>query len=199
MKVNNITLEETTKIFIITQEDDENILNWSIIPTDLETIPNEDNHFLVKGIDTDINNYYLSICCPERIVSHIISIDSKNKVYEVDWSLQDKEIIPAVASDCYGDYELFYTKSNPSIGIKVLKHGLDKVIDKSAVLEDLGYILRDENRIKESMEVFEQAILYGVSSEYIYWELAKLYRMLNQPDKVDFYMNKFRDNGGENK
>lgn len=201
MRVCDITLTEKTKVFIITETEDESILNWLIVPTDLETIPNEDNLYLVKGIDTDNkegNNCYLSISIPERIVDSIISIDTSNSISVLDFSEQDRQIIPVIVSECYGNYELYYAKFNPSIGIEVLKHGLDKANDKSAALEDLGYIFRDENRIKESIEAFEQAILYGVSSEYIYWELAELYKLLNQPNEVEFYMKKFRDNGGEN-
>ncbi|WP_205627546.1 tetratricopeptide repeat protein [Myroides marinus] len=201
MRVCDITLTEKTKVFIITETEDESILNWLIVPTDLETLPNEDNLYLVKGIDTDNkeqNNCYLSISIPERIVDSIISIDTSNSISVLDFSEQDRQIIPVIVSECYGNYELYYAKFNPSIGIEVLKHGLDKANDKSATLEDLGYILRDENRIKESIEAFEQAISYGVSSEYIYWELAELYKLLNQPIEVEFYMNKFRTNGGEN-
>lgn len=201
MRVCDITLTEKTKVFIITETEDESILNWLIVPTNLETLPNEDNLYLVKGIDTDNkeeNNCYLSISSPERIVDSIIVIDINNQISVVDFSEQDRQTIPAIVSECYGNYELYYAKPNPSIGIEVLKNGLDKAIDKSAALEDLGYIFRDENRIKESIKAFEQAILYGVSSEYIYWELADLYKLLNQPNEVEFYMNKFRTNDGEN-
>ncbi len=109
---------------------------------------------------------------------------------------QEQTIIPAVASDCFGDYELFYAKENPQIGIDVLREGLSKAAKKYIVAEDLGYILRDENRFEESIEAFKISKQIGPSSAYIYLELSRLYRAIGQPNNELKYKQKFKDNGG---
>ena len=109
---------------------------------------------------------------------------------------QVKSIIPSIASECFGDYELYYSKENSQIGIDILKSGLTIATNKNVVAEDLGYILRDEGRIEEAIEAFKISEENGPSSEYTFWELAGLYEELGQTDKQTEYRQKYRDNGG---
>lgn len=199
MKVKDIYRNNKTKIFVVTNQDDENELNWTIEPTDFELLPEEENIYYVKALqvsaDTTID-CYLGIMTPERIAETVVKRKPSGQIVAESIYDQEQTIIPAVASDCFGDYDLFYSKENPQIGIDVLKDGLAKATNKNIVAEDLGYILRDENRIEEAIEAFKISEQTGPSSEYVFLELSRLYRDIGQTDNELKYKQKFKDNGG---
>jgi tetratricopeptide (TPR) repeat protein len=199
MKLKDIFSDIKTKVFVVSNQDDENELNWTIEPTDFDLLPEEENIYFVKALQVSIDNIsdcYINILTPERIAETVVKREPSGKVVAESIYDQVQTIIPAVASDCFGDYELFYAKENPQIGIDVLKDGLTKAINKNIVAEDLGYILRDEKRFEEAIEAFKISERIGPSSEYIYLELSRLYRDLGQPDNELKYIQKFKDNGG---
>ena len=84
------------------------------------------------------------------------------------------DVVPALACEGYGNYELYYSSSNPQIGIEVLRKGIHSAIDKSAPAEDLGYICRDEGQIKEAIEAFTIALNEDPSNPYAADELEEL-------------------------
>uniref|UniRef100_UPI00404B2401 tetratricopeptide repeat protein n=1 Tax=Flavobacterium sp. TaxID=239 RepID=UPI00404B2401 len=133
---------------------------------------------------------------PERIAEIVIKQNSNGQTILENIYDLEKSIIPAIASDCFGDYELFYAKENPQIGIDILKSGITKATNKNVVAEDLGYILRDEGRNEEAVEAFKISEENGPSSEYTFWELAGLYEQLGQIAKQAEYKQKYKDNGG---
>ncbi|UOK42201.1 MULTISPECIES: tetratricopeptide repeat protein [Flavobacterium] len=199
MKLKNIFSDKQTKVFIVTNQDDENELNWIIEPTDFELIPEEENTYFVKAVEVsekNITNCYLGISTPERIAETVIKKNIIGQTKAINIYDQEKTIIPSIASECFGDYELFYAKENPQIGIEILRNGLDKAINKNVIAEDLAYILRDEGRIEEAIEIFKKSEEFGPSSEYIFLELSRLYEELGQSDKKIEYNQKFKDNGG---
>jgi len=189
----------STKIFSVIDDDNDDILKWKIESTDLELIPDEEGHFIViakqsykdKSVDC-----YIDIITPERIAENVIKLDSKGKVIAESIYDQENSVIPAVASDCFGAYELYYSKENPQIGIDILKVGLTKSDLITVIAEDLGYIYRDEGRIDEAIESFLISEKTNPSSEYIYRELAQLYGQLGNKVKEQEYQQKFKDNGG---
>jgi tetratricopeptide (TPR) repeat protein len=197
MQVKDIfLLNHSTKIFKITgKTGDENILDWIIEPTDLELIPEGERHFIVLakqifvGRTTDC---YMDINMPERITDFVIKLEDGKVSWEYYYKRQNK-IIPAVASDGYGFYDLYYAKDNPQIGIDVLRQGLTKSKSKSATAEDLGYILTDENRLEEAVEAFLISEKAVPTSHYIFNEIAQLYKELGQTDKQLEYENKFKN------
>ena len=183
----------------MTEQDDENELNWTIEATDFEFIPEEENYYIIKAFEVSENNKtdcYIGIMAPERIAEIVIKQGSNGQTKVESIYDQVKSIIPSIASECFGDYELYYSKENSQIGIDILKSGLTIATNKNVVAEDLGYILRDEGRIEEAIEAFKISEENGPSSEYTFWELAGLYEQLGQTDKQTEYRQKYKDNGG---
>ncbi len=199
MKLKDIFSDNKTRIFVVTNQDDEDELNWTIEPTNFDLLPEEENIYYVKAyqVSTDsTSDCYLGIMTPERIAEIVVKRKQNGQIVAESIYDQEQETIPAVASDCYGDYELFYAKGSPQIGIDVLKEGLAKAVNKNVVAEDLGYILRDEERIEEAIEAFKISEQFGPSSEYAFLELSRLYKRLGQNSLQLEYENKFKDNGG---
>ena len=199
MKLRDIYKDGLTKVFIVTEQDDDNELNWTVEPTDYELIPEEENYYFVKAYEVSQNgktDCYIGVMTPERIAEVVIKQNSNGQTEIESIYDQEKSIIPAIASDCFGDYELFYSKENPQLGIDILKSAITKATNKNVVAEDLGYILRDEGRVKEAIEAFKISEENGLSSEYTFLELAGLYEQLGQLDKQTEYRQKYKDNGG---
>ena len=199
MKLRDIYKDGLTKVFIVTEQDDDNELNWTVEPTDYELIPEEENYYFVKAYEVSQNgktDCYIGVMTPERIAEVVIKQNSYGQTEIESIYDQEKSIIPAIASDCFGDYELFYSKENPQLGIDILKSAITKATNKNVVAEDLGYILRDEGRVKEAIEAFKISEENGPSSEYTFLELAGLYEQLGQLDKQTEYRQKYKDNGG---
>lgn len=199
MKLKDIFNDINTKVFVVTNQDDDNELNWTIEPTDFELLPEEENTYFVKAkqVFADATtDCYIGVVTPERIAETVIKRNAKGQTNTESIYDQEQTIIPAVASDCFGVYELYYAKENPKIGIDILKDGLTKATNKNVVAEDLGYILRDEGRIEEAIEAFKISEKYEPSSEYIYLELSNLHKELGQADEELKYKQKFKDNGG---
>jgi|SRR5690554_1004845 len=199
MKLKDIFTDNKTKVFVVTNQDEEDELNWTIEPTDFDLLPEEENIYYVKAYQVSADSTYecyLGIMTPERIAETVVKREPSGQIVAESIYDQEQTIIPAVASDCFGDYELFYAKENPQIGIDVLKDGLSKTTNKNIVAEDLGYILRDEKRIEEAIEAFKISEQTGPSSEYVFLELSRLYREIGQTDNELKYKQKFKDNGG---
>ena len=199
MKLRDIYKDGLTKVFIVTEQDDDNELNWTVEPTDYELIPEEENYYFVKAYEVSQNgktDCYIGVMTPERIAEVVIKQNSNGQTEIESIYDQEKSIIPTIASDCFGDYELFYSKKNPQLGIDILKSAITKATNKNVVAEDLGYILRDEGRVKEAIEAFKISEENGPSSEYTFLELAGLYEQLGQLDKQTEYRQKYKDNGG---
>ncbi|MBK6339649.1 MAG: hypothetical protein IPF63_08680 [Bacteroidetes bacterium] len=199
MKLRDIYNNRKIKVFIVTEQDDDNELNWAIEETDFELIPEEENYYFVKAFEVSENektDCYIGIITPERIAEIVILQNSEGQIKVESIYGRQKTIIPAIASECFGVYELFYAKENPQIGIDVLRNGLTKATNKNIVAEDLGYILRDEGRIEEAIEAFKIIEENELSSEYTFWELAGLYEQLGQLEKQIEYMQKYNDKVG---
>lgn len=199
MKVKDIYSDNMTKIFVVTNQDDENELNWSIEPTDFDLLPEEENIYFVKALQVSADNTtdcYLEIMTPERIAETVVKRNTSGHTIAESIYDQEQTIIPAVASDCFGDYDLFYAKENPQIGIDVLRSGLSKATNKNVVAEDLGYILRDEGRVEEAIEAFKISEENEPSSEYTYLELSRLYKELGRAIEQLKYEQKFKASGG---
>ncbi len=199
MKLRDIYKDGLTKVFIVIEQDDDNELNWTVEPTDYELIPEEENYYFVKAYEVSQNgktDCYIGVMTPERIAEVVIKQNSNGQTEIESIYDQEKSIIPAIASDCFGDYELFYSKENPQLGIDILKSAITKATNKNVVAEDLGYILRDEGRVKEAIEAFKISEENGPSSEYTFLELAGLYEQLGQLDKQTEYRQKYKDTGG---
>ena len=199
MKLKDIFTDIKTKVFVVMNHDDDNELNWAIEPTAFGLLPEEENIYFVKALQvlTDrTTDCYLGIMIPERIAETVVKSNSNGQIVTESIYDQEQTIIPAIASDCFGEYELYYSKENPQIGIDVLKNGLTQATNKNVVAEDLGYLLRDEGQVKEAIEAFKISEENEPSSEYIYLELSRLYKDLGQTNEELKYKLKFKDSGG---
>jgi len=199
MKLKDIFLDTATSVFVVTNQDNKDKLNWTIEPTALQFIPEEGNYYFVKAVQVFTHQTtacYIGIMTPERIAEIVIKKNITGQTVAESIHYQPQTVIPAIASDCFGNYELFYAKENPQVGIDILREGLAKSIDKNVIAEDLGYILRDEGRIEEAIEAFTISEETGPSSEFVYLELAGLYETLGQVEKQIEYKQKYKDNGG---
>lgn len=200
MKLNDIFTDNKTLVFTITDQSDDNELNWIIKPTRLELIPESEGYYFVKAkqvTPSGVKDCYLEIITPERIAENVIKKDKKG--ITVIESIYDQEfhVIPAIAAEGVGEYELYYAEENPEIGIEILRKDLGKAVNKNAVAEDLGYLLRDEERFEEAIEAFKISEDFGPSSEYIYLEISDLYGELGNEINQKLYLQKFKDNGGK--
>jgi tetratricopeptide (TPR) repeat protein len=199
MKLKDIFSDIKTKVFVVTNQGDDNELNWTIESTAFELLPEEENTYFVKAIQVSSDSTtdcYIGIVTPERIAETVIKRNEKGQTMIESIYDQERTTIPAIASDCFGVYELFYAKENPQIGIDILKNALTKATNKNVVAEDLGYILRDEGRVEEAIEAFKISEEFGPSSEYTYWELSELYGKLGHAEKQAAYKQKYKDRGG---
>ena len=199
MKVKGIYTNNKTKVFVVTNQEDENVLNWSIEPTDFELIPEEENTYFVKAFKIEAEktiDCYIQVDIPERIAEIAIIKNWLGQTVAKNISDIKQSVIPAVASDCFGDYELYYAKENPHIGLSVLHKGLEIATNKNVVGEDLGYILRDEGKYEEAIKAFKISEENGPSSEYIYLELSRLFQELGHESEQIQYAEKFKANGG---
>jgi len=199
MKLKDIFTDFTTKVFKVTNDDNENELLWTITPTNFLLVPDDEETYFIKAVQTlptSTINCFISIVTPERIADYVIKLDTNRQAILESFHEQENSTIPLVASECFGDYELYYSKENPQIGIDILKQGMTNAINKNVVAEDLGYILRDEELTQEAIEAFLISEQIGPSSEFIYSELSQLYELLEQTDKQNEYKQKYYDNGG---
>jgi len=199
MRVKEIFSDTKTNVFVVTNQDSDNELNWTIEQTNFELIPDEEGLYFVKAkqiIKNKISDCFLIISTPERIAETIVK---KNiwGICKVENIIESKmQVIPAIASECFGDYNLYYSVDSPNVGIEILKTGLKKAENKNIVAEDLGYILRDEQKVNEAIEAFKISENFGSSSEFIYLELSRLYESLGQDKQRIEYEEKYKANGG---
>lgn len=199
MKIKDIFTDRQTKVFLVTDQDNDNELTWTIEPTDFELIPNDENVYFAKAkqvFPDKTIDCFIGVMTPERIAETVIKLNAQGQTIAESIYDQQNTVIPAVASDCYGDYTLYYSKEDPQVGIDILRNGLSIATNKNVVAEDLGYILRDEEKTKEAIEAFSISEQFGPSSEYTFLELSRLYRELGQTDKHLEYQQKFKDCGG---
>ncbi len=178
MKLNETLLNfDCTSIYCVDSSDDD-FLNWSIQPVNTPTLCESDGFFLLKGFvireAKRVEPCFLDLVMPERISDFVYVREGPSVTRCYHHELTGANVVPAVAVEGFGNYELFYSKIDPEVGIDVLRKGLALAGNKSVIAEDLGYILRDENRPEEAIEAFTGAIQNGPSTEFIFIERARL-------------------------
>ena len=195
MNIRDIYKAPDTKVFIITESDYDNELNWVIEKTDHELIPEGENYYLVKAFEVtraEIKDCYLGVSIPERFADIVVKLNARGEAVVEYISQQANSIIPAIAHDAAGYYELYYAKENPQVGIEVLRNGLAIAKNKSAIAEDLGYLLIDEDRTEEAIEAFTISETCGPTTRFTFYELAKLYGKIGQVEKQGEYLEKYK-------
>jgi hypothetical protein len=194
--VDALTQHPDVAIFAVLDSDAADKSEWDVTPIDASVLAESGDHdfYIVKAKnirpDGAAADCYIDICLPERISDYVYFLrgDRVDSHYHHEC---DGDIICAVPIDRYGDYELFYSKTAPNIGIEILKQGLVASPHKTYIAEDLGYILRDERRFAEAAEMFQIAVDAEPSSYFIYGELACCYEEVRQIAKANKYRAMF--------
>jgi tetratricopeptide (TPR) repeat protein len=174
-----------TAVFIVTEHEGDEWLEWNLEPTDWRVVPDTEEHdfLIIRGLHVtgpgQAQPCYLDLCLPERLVDYAFlpTADGLRRAYPHELP---GEVIPAVAMEGFGQYEQFYSYSDPEVGINVLRNGLQRASQKANIAQDLGYILRDEGRTEEAAAAFSVAIEEGPSNAFIYEERADLYEALGR-------------------
>lgn len=193
--INIIGKDPDCGIYEIINSESENPLEWNIKPTTLKIIPKGEGHYLVKAYKIEktgiYKSAYISVNTPERIVDFVI-YNLEKLQYSYAYDSIHIEVIPAIASDCFGPYEVYYSRYNPELSIEILKQGLAISKEKSVIAEDLGYILIEESRHKEALNYFLISEKNGISSEFIIEEIENIYRILGNIEKAEYYKLKLK-------
>ncbi|HSP62313.1 MAG TPA: hypothetical protein VLQ90_04955, partial [Pyrinomonadaceae bacterium] len=102
----------------------------------------------------------IDLAMPERLSDTAYFLDSGDilQVPQRDFGVWG---VPLVAIEGFGNYELFYSRIKPEIGLEVLRKGLAVAREKENIAVDMAYILRDEKRYQESLDAFTLAIEEG--------------------------------------
>ena len=196
MKLHEAFNRSEFNILEIINDDDENPTNWVVEPVDFPTLKGEDGFFIVKAKNIlpseEIIDCYIDLTLAERISDYAYFYDGETIRYDYHHEFQG-DIICAVPIEQYGDYELFYSKISPEVGINLLKNALSVSQQNPCIAEDLGYILRDEECYKESAEMFQISVDSEPSSYFIYGELAGCYKQIGDTEKAQYYSKLFNN------
>jgi tetratricopeptide (TPR) repeat protein len=178
--VDAVTGNPDAKYFRVDDSDGDEPRAWELEPLGVELLSDAEDgeFFVIRALhvlpDGTVRPCHMDMNLPERISDHAMFVDDGR--LEVGFHHDfPGQIIPADALDCFGEYEQFYSRSKPEIGIEILKQGLAKAARKCYIAENLGYILRDEGRMAEAIEAFRMAVDEGPSSSFIYQEIAEAY------------------------
>ena len=176
--------QKDVPIYQVNDFDDEDFLNWDVEPIYAATLAAEyvpggllDGFFIIKAFlilnDGELQDCFMDVTMPERIHEQAYVQAGGEIIQTYSYQLEG-EVIPAVAIEGHGIYELFYSRLKPEVGLKVLREGLKVAKKKGHIAEDMAYILRDENRHLEAIEAFNIVIAEGLANQYTYWERAGL-------------------------
>jgi len=195
--VDAIARHPQVKFFRVLERNRKDPADWQLEPlmTELLSETNADDYHVIAALnvlpDATLQECYIDMALPERISDYafFVSGDSLRFGYQHEFP---GEFLPAAALDCAGLYELFYSRTQPQLGVDILGRGLAIAKRKHCIAEDLGYILRDEGRLREAAAAFELALEDGPSSYFIYGELAAAYRELGDDANATKYDEMFK-------
>ena len=194
--IDALTQHPSVSIFAVLDSEHDDRREWDVEPVEGDVLCESelDSYFVVKAKNVlpggGVRDCYIDICLPERVSDLAIVVCDKQLDARYHHEF-DGEIICAVPVDCFGVYDLFYSRIAPEIGIEVLRRGLAARPRNCHMAEDLGYILRDEHRFDEAAEMFQIAVDEGPSSYFICGELADCYVKIGKPDKAELYREMF--------
>ena len=171
---------------------------WDVKAIDASVLAVSDEYdfFIVKAknvlADAAVTDCYMDMSLPERISDYCYFLRGDRVDFRRHYEC-DGEVICAVPIDCYGVYELFYSRTAPDVGIEILKQGLLNSKRKTYIAEDLAYILRDERRFAEAAEMFQIVADTNPTDGFTYGELARCYEEIGQTEKARKYRAMFGD------
>jgi hypothetical protein len=192
-----ILANPAVKFFRVHRFDADNPREWDLEPlaTQILSDRESDGLHVMKAVNVlpkgAIRECYIDINLPERIIDYVYFPRKRSLRFGYLHEFPG-EILPAVALDCFGVYDIFYSRKCPEIGIQVLRSGLKIAKRKRHIAEDLAYIFRDERRFREAAEMFKLAIKGKPSSYFIYSELAGAYAELGDTENQRKYAKMFQ-------
>jgi tetratricopeptide (TPR) repeat protein len=191
--INAITANPGIRAFKrVAAEDQDEEWNWEYepVPCEVVTDPDRGGYYVLGALhilpSLEVRACFIDMCLPERISSYVYYVEGREIRRGYKRKLKEK-IIPAIAIDCHGDYDLFYSKSVPELGIEILKRGLAASARKYNIARDLGYIFRDEKRYREAAEMFQIVVDEGPPSVFMYAELAQAYEKIGHVEQQKKY------------
>ena len=196
--IDAVTSHPEIKFFRVLDGEADDPQKWRLKPLQGDVLSEadaDDLYVVMKALhvfpDGTVRDCYIDMSLPERISDYAFFVEngSLRSGYHHEFP---GEIIAGAALDCFGLYELFYSRRKPEVGIDVLRRGLSVARRKRYIAEDLGYILRDEGRFQEAAEAFRLAVEEGPSSYFIYGELAAAYAELGDAENSEKYSALFK-------
>jgi hypothetical protein len=190
------------KFFCVLDSESEDPREWVLKPLRAELLSSAESHghHVIKSLqvlpDGTVRKCYMNMSLPERISDYAFFVEERLLCFGHHHQFPGK-IIPADAIDCFGVYEQFYVKSQPQLGIEILKRGLTASRRKVYIAQDLGYIFRVERRYEEAIEMFKVAIDEGPSSSFIYAEVAAAYGDLGDAENETNYRLMYKQAAAE--
>jgi hypothetical protein len=178
--VDAVTSHPEANYFRVQDSEPSDPHEWELEPLSVDLLSNteSDGYHVIKALnilpDGTTRECYIDMNLPERISDYAFFVD-KGAFRFGYWHDFPGQFIPSTALDCFGVYELFYSRARPDLGIDILKRGLAIAKRKGYIAEDLGYILRDEGQLREAIDMFKISIEEGPSSYFIYTEVAGAY------------------------
>jgi hypothetical protein len=122
-----------------------------------------DGNFLLRGLITfnDGTNLscWLMTVMPEGVIEDVYFIGKDGRVSSERWvKLKKERVVCLVPIEKYVNSEIYYLKSNPEIGMNILKEGLKQSKEKWFYALELAEILRDEKKYSEAISFFEVVV-----------------------------------------
>ncbi len=179
-------------------EDEDNFSDWDLEPLSGPTLAAEDVDDVFEGLfiiaAQIVSNHattepcYMDVVLPERIAEYHFLREDGRVVRKEGLSGSNWTVIPAIGIEALGVYTLYYAKQNPSLGINVLRRGMEDARERAYLAYDLAFLLRDEKRYPEAIEALT-VFLTEYSAPYLapmlYQERAQMYAAIGQLDKAE--------------
>jgi hypothetical protein len=153
-------------VFAVEDQESGTPEDWLLRPMPNLTVPSGEGfyilrakHVLGKGHARDC---YVDASLRERIIDYAY-FPSGSSAGHSYFSEYCGKVVPAVAIEEVGEYEQYYSRADPEVGISVLREGLHVARQRAPIALDLGYIFRDEHRYQEAIDAFTIVIEEGPS------------------------------------
>ena len=117
--VDALTQHPEVSILAVLDSDADDKSHWDVRPIDASILTESDEHdfFIVKAKnvlpDGVVADCYIDICLPERISDYAYFLRGDRVDFRYHHEC-DGEIICAVPIDCFGVYDLFYSRTSLS-------------------------------------------------------------------------------------
>ena len=135
------------RLFRIDSSRSDDFTQWDLEPCpNARTIPAVEGFWLVEAIavpESDSEKYYLDLSLVERFNDCVYILKGTDLKQMYTHELK-KDVIPSLACEEFGVYDLYFSRTDSSVGRRVLEEGLKHATRKAASAQDLGYICRDE-------------------------------------------------------